>query len=77
MREFISVEEARNIVLEQVTPLPVERVPLAEALGRRLAEAVVSRDDIPPFPNAAMDGYAVRLADVQQVPATLRDRNCL
>jgi len=72
MREFISVEEARSIILEQVTPLPVERVSLAEALGRRLAEAVVSRDDIPPFPNAAMDGYAVRLADVQQVPATLR-----
>lgn len=72
MREFISVEEARNLILEQVSPLPIERVSLAEALGRRLAETVVSLDDIPPFPNAAMDGYAVRLADVQQVPVTLQ-----
>ncbi len=72
MREFISVEEARRIILEQISTLSVERIPLAEAQGRRLAEAIVSRDNIPPFPNAAMDGYAVRLADVQQVPAALR-----
>ncbi|SHK87975.1 molybdopterin molybdotransferase MoeA [Rhodothermus profundi] len=72
MREFISVEEARSLILAQVGRLPVERVPLAEALGRWLAEAIVSQDDIPPFPNAAMDGYAVRLADVHAAPVSLR-----
>lgn len=72
MREFVSVDEARALILDHVKPLPVEQVPLAQALGRRLAEPVVSHDNIPPFPNAAMDGYAVRQADIVQLPALLR-----
>lgn len=44
------------------------RLPLAEAAGRVLAAPVVSPAEVPPFDNAAMDGYAVRLADVIKNP---------
>ena len=60
----ISTEEARTIVLQAVSTLPAERVPLLEALGRVLAEDVTSDIDIAPFDNSAMDGFAVRAADL-------------
>ncbi len=72
MKEFISVVEARSLILGVVEAQPVERVALADALGRTLAEAVHSREDIPPFDNSAMDGYAVRSEDLRALPATLR-----
>ena len=56
--------EALHLALERVAPLPLARLPLADVLGLALAEDVVSRDTIPPFVNSAMDGYAVRAADV-------------
>ncbi len=71
MKEFISVVEARSIILGQMTPMPAERVAWADAVGRTLAEAIRSRDDIPPFDNSAMDGYAVRSADLQSLPVSL------
>ncbi|MDX1530656.1 MAG: molybdopterin molybdotransferase MoeA [Rhodothermales bacterium] len=71
MNELISFEEARRIVLAAAPTSPTERVPLAEALGRTLAEPVVSRDSIPPFDNAQMDGFAVRAADLRSAPTTL------
>ncbi|HZV54303.1 MAG TPA: gephyrin-like molybdotransferase Glp [Rhodocyclaceae bacterium] len=43
----------------------IDRVPLAEGLGRILAEPIVSTVDVPPLDNSGMDGYAVRCADVQ------------
>lgn len=55
--------EARGRVMERVRPLPAERVTLAEAAGRWLAEDVVADDDHPPFPAATMDGYAVLAGD--------------
>ncbi len=61
---MISVEEARQRVLERIEPLPAERVDLLASLGRVLAEDVVSDIDVAPFDNSAMDGYAVRAADV-------------
>jgi|YelNatPaOPRAMG01_1025707.scaffolds.fasta_scaffold04362_7 molybdopterin molybdotransferase len=61
---MISADEALRIVLENVAPLGVERVALLDALGRVLAEEVRSPRDIPGFDNSAMDGYAVRSADV-------------
>jgi molybdopterin molybdotransferase len=60
----ISVEEALTYILEYITPLKVETVAIPQALNRVLAEDVVSRCDVPPFANSAMDGYAVRAADV-------------
>jgi molybdopterin molybdotransferase len=62
------MDEAQRLVLERVQPLPPERVPLERAAGRVLAEAALAVVDLPPFPSSAMDGFAVRAADV---PATL------
>ncbi len=61
---MISADEALRIVLENAAPLGVERVALLDALGRVLAEEVRSPRDIPGFDNSAMDGYALRSADV-------------
>jgi len=61
---MISADEALRIVLDNVAPLGVERVPLLGAHQRVLAEEIRSPRDIPGFDNSAMDGYAVRAADV-------------
>ena len=71
-RPVLSVEEALERILATVRVLEPERVPILEALGRVLAEEVVADRNIPPLPNSAMDGYAVRAADVAGVPARLR-----
>ncbi len=71
MREGLSVEEARRFVLDAAEPLGAETVPAAEALGRVLAEPVRSGRTLPPEDNSAMDGYAVRAADVAAPPAEL------
>jgi molybdopterin molybdotransferase len=71
-RPVLSVEEALERILATVRVLEPERVPILEALGRVLAEEVVADRNIPPLPNSAMDGYAVRAADVARVPARLR-----
>ena len=64
MKALISLEEGMRILLEAVTPLDrTERVDLPDATGRILAEAVVATMDVPPFPRAAMDGYAVIAED--------------
>ncbi|HUA32123.1 MAG TPA: gephyrin-like molybdotransferase Glp [Candidatus Binataceae bacterium] len=61
---MISADEAIRIVLENTSRLGVERVPILQALGRVLGEEIRSPRDIPGFDNSAMDGYAVRSADV-------------
>lgn len=61
---MITVEEARERVLAGIERLGTERVGIVEALGRVLAEDVVSDIDVAPFDNSAMDGYAVRAEDV-------------
>ncbi|KAB0264577.1 gephyrin-like molybdotransferase Glp [Microvirga brassicacearum] len=69
---LISVEDALRNVLESLGgPAEPERVALTAARGRVLAEDVAAARDQPPFPASAMDGYAVRGADVAHVPATL------
>ncbi len=62
---MISVAEARAALLDLVRPLEVERVPLAEAAGRVLAEPVTAKRDQPPFDASAMDGYAVNGTEVE------------
>jgi len=67
--------EARARVLEAIRPLPPVQVPFTAAVGRALRQAVVAPHELPPFRNSAMDGYAVRAADLASAsdasPATL------
>jgi molybdopterin molybdotransferase len=60
---LLSLEEAQRRILERVVRLPLERVELAAAAGRILAEPAVARVDLPPFDASAMDGFAVRAED--------------
>ncbi|MBM3219474.1 MAG: molybdopterin molybdotransferase MoeA [Candidatus Rokubacteria bacterium] len=68
---MLTVEEALEQILSRVKPLPAERVPLMDALGRALAEPIVSGREIPPWANSSMDGYAVRASDTARVPVKL------
>lgn len=68
---LIPVDEAKDRILRGAKALPRENLPLHECAGRVLAGAIRARRDQPPFPASAMDGYAVRFADVQAVPARL------
>lgn len=62
---MLQIEEAQAMLTEQVRKIEqTERVPLADALGRVLAEDVTAERDQPPFPRSPLDGYAVRAADV-------------
>ena len=60
MPEMISLEEARALVLSHAAPLPVETVPVLDAVGRVAAADLKSDIDISPFAHSAMDGFAVR-----------------
>ena len=62
--EMLSVEEARERILSHFSRLDAVDTPLLEAQGRVLDEDLVAGFDIPPLANSAMDGYAVRSADV-------------
>jgi molybdopterin molybdotransferase len=63
-----SVEEAAAAVASRIQRLEAERVPLREARGRIVAEPIAAGRSLPGFDNSAMDGYAVRSAEL---PATL------
>ena len=65
---MLSVEDASQAVAQRIATLPIERVALAHARGRILAEHVVATNLLPPFDNSAMDGFAARSAEL---PATL------
>ena len=69
---MISVAEALAKVVEGVSRVSTEQVPLPAALGRVLAEDVSSRVSHPPVAVSAMDGYAVRAEDVGDTPTTLK-----
>ena len=72
MSGLISVEEALARVLASASaPLEDEGAPLDEAYGRTLARDLVALRTQPPFPNSAMDGYALRAADTMRAPAAL------
>lgn len=65
MPNMISVEDARELVLSHVKELPAQMVPVLEAAGRVAAADVKSDIDISPFAHAAMDGFAVRSAQLE------------
>jgi molybdopterin molybdotransferase len=60
---MISVEEALIRMLKTISPLPTMKVPLAESYGLVLAEDIVAHEDMPPFANSAMDGFALKSQD--------------
>ena len=69
---MLSVEEAQAQVMAEIATGPAEAVPLDDALGRVLREDVVATRDLPPADNSAMDGYAVRVDELRDVPVRLR-----
>jgi molybdopterin molybdotransferase len=62
--EHVELDDARRIVLEALTPLPAVALELDSALGRVIAEDVVAERPLPAFDGSAMDGFAVRAADL-------------
>jgi len=62
---MLTVEEALQKILSEVSVLETETVPIMESLGQVLAEDIVSGINVPPLDNSAMDGYAVRAADTK------------
>jgi molybdopterin molybdotransferase len=68
---LLSVEEALQRILSGVEPTPAESVPITATAGRTLASPLAARLTQPPFDASAMDGYAVRAADIGRLPATL------
>lgn len=69
---MISVTEALGLIAQNRPEMRAENIPLANALGRRLAAPVAARLTQPSFDASAMDGYAVRLSDVTHLGAKLR-----
>ncbi len=69
---LMPVVEAKDRILKDAKALPRENVPLHQCAGRVLAAGIKAKRDQPPFPASAMDGYAVRFADVQAVPVSLK-----
>jgi len=72
---ILTFEEARRMVEQhalQVVPGEIETLNLLQSARRILAEPLIADRDIPPFPRATRDGYAVRAADLTALPATLK-----
>ena len=69
---MIPVAEAIQIVKDQTHALVSEQVKLTDALHRYLSEVIIADSDLPPFDRSQMDGYAIRAADIQALPARLR-----
>ena len=76
MPAMISLEEARELVLAKVAPLGSEEVPLLDVAGRVAAADLTSDIDISPFAHSAMDGFALRAAEIadatEEAPVALR-----
>ncbi|MGA9794187.1 MAG: gephyrin-like molybdotransferase Glp [Rhizomicrobium sp.] len=68
---MISVEDAQRRIVAAFQPLESEKLGIADAIGRVLAEDAVAHESQPPWPVSSMDGYAVRAADARPA-ATLR-----
>ncbi len=76
LAQLIDVDEARKRILSAFAPLPGIDLPIGASLGLVLTEDVLAVADLPPFANAAMDGFAVRVADTlgarRDAPLSLR-----
>jgi molybdopterin molybdotransferase len=73
---LLSVDQARERILSHFQPVTAETLPLSASANRVLAEDVVAANDLPPFDNSSMDGFAVRAGDVEDAtnesPRSLR-----
>lgn len=76
MNILLSVDEARQRIINSFPVLETEIIPLQKVVGRVLAQPVRSEEDLPSFANSSMDGFAVRVMDVESAsrdsPAVLR-----
>ena len=73
MADLLTVDEALARIVETARPLGVEKVAVGAAAGRVLREPARAAVDLPPFPSSAMDGFAVRAADVPgELPVSFR-----
>jgi molybdopterin molybdotransferase len=63
---LLSVDQARERILSHFQPVTTETLPLAGCSNRVLAQDIVAPNDLPPFDNSSMDGFAVRAADVAE-----------
>lgn len=71
MEKHLKVSEAQQIIIDAIGTMGMESVALAQSLGRVLGEDVRANRDQPPYDVSAMDGYALRSADVANSPVTL------
>jgi len=62
---MVNIEEAQQMILRHITPLPTEELPLLQGLGRVASEDVIAPRDIPATDKSAMDGYAFSFAPFQ------------
>ena len=73
---FVSIEEGRQKILDAVTVVATEQIPLGEAYGRVLAMDVIAKEDVPSFDRSPLDGYAFRAEDTTEAskehPVTLK-----
>jgi molybdopterin molybdotransferase len=73
---YLSVDQARERILSHFQPVTTEALPLEGCSHRVLAEDIVAANDLPPFDNSSMDGFAVRAEDVEdatsEAPRSLR-----
>lgn len=69
---MIAIHEARQVVIDACSVLVPQPTSRDDMVGRVLAQDVVATENVPPFANSAMDGYAVRAVDVTTVPCELR-----
>jgi len=69
---LLPVREAQERLIASLTPLGTERIALGDALGRMLTTDLGAQRTQPPFDASAMDGFAVRFADVKSTPVTLK-----
>ena len=69
MSSLTPINEAFETLMSTLASIDeIESVPLLESTGRVLANDIVSNVDVPPLTNSAMDGYAVRSADLSNEP---------
>jgi len=64
LADLLAVDDALNRILNQISPLQAEIIPLIAGYNRIIAQDILAPESLPPFPNSSMDGYAIRAEDV-------------